>query len=146
MKNILLVIAACLVLAACETTPKGEVRAAAHYKAYVTVINNKPYVYPDPIIVRDKNVNIAWYLDRNARYQFTGDDGIVISGDPTGEFENCKGRGSSGELLDGGYTYRCKNKNDKHGAPEPRLYKYTIRLQPAGGGAPIDLDPMVVND
>ena len=148
MKNTILVVAACVVLGGCQTTPPGGVKrtnpASSDYTAYVTVVNGRPYVYPDAIIVRDKNVHIYWYLDPDARHHFA-DEGIVIV-DRDGEFDNCKS-GQRGEKLDGGLTYRCKDKNNKHNAQNhPRVYKYTIKLQPASGGAPIDLDPMVVND
>ena|SRR5688572_10677779 len=146
MKNTVLLVAACAVLSACETTPK-EVRrtspVSSDVTAYVSVVNGRPYVYPDTIVVRDKNVHIYWYLDSNSGHRFTS-DGIVIA-DHDGEFTNCKS-GAPGSQLDGGLTFRCHDKNNKHHAQNhPRGYKYTIKLQPASG-APVILDPLIMND
>jgi hypothetical protein len=147
MKNTILVVGACIALAGCETPPKDVRRTSAvsgDVTAYVSVVNGMPYVYPEAIVVRDKNVHIYWYLDANSGHRFTR-DGIVIV-DHDGEFEDCKS-GAPGGHLDGGMTYRCKDKNNKHNPQNhPRHYKYSIKLQPAGGGTPIVLDPWVVND
>jgi hypothetical protein len=148
MKNIVCMAAACVVLAGCQITPPGGVKrtrpAYSDYTAYVTVVNGRPYVYPEAIVVRDKNVHIYWYVDVHSGHRFTT-DGIVIV-DHDGEFTDCKS-GAPGGHLDGGMTYRCHDKNNKHDAQNhPRGYKYTIKLEPAGGGTPIILDPWVVND
>jgi hypothetical protein len=148
MKNTILVVAACVVLAGCQTPPPGGGKrtnpASSDYTAYVTVLGGRPVVYPDAIVVRDKNVHIYWYLDANSGHRFTS-DGIVIV-DRDGEFTDCKS-GAPGSHLDGGMTYRCHDKNNKHHSQvHPRGYKYTIKLQPASGGAPIILDPMIMND
>ena len=148
MKNTICVAAACVVLAGCQIPPPGGVKrtspASSDVTAYVTVVNGRPVAYPEPILVRDKNVHIYWYLDVNAGHRFTP-DGIVIV-DPDGEFTDCKS-GAPGSHLDGGMTYRCHDKNNKHHSQtHPRGYKYTIKLQPASGGAPIVLDPIIMND
>jgi hypothetical protein len=149
MKSTVLIAAACAVLAGCTTAPPAGVRrqqpTTDDYTAYVTVVHGKIFVYPEAIVVRKKNVKIYWFLDKDLGYQFTT-DGIVID-DPHGhgEFTNCKSA-QPGEHLDGGYTYRCHDKNDKsHPDNHPRTYKYTIKLQ-GKSGPPIDVDPMVVND
>jgi len=149
MKTTVLIAAACVALMSCATTPPSGARrshpATSDYTAYVTVVNNKIYVYPEAIVVTRKNVHIYWYLDNELGYEFKRDDGIVIE-DRHGEFTNCK-TGNRGDHLDGGYTYRCHDKNNKHDDPQnhPRAYKYTIKLQPKSG-PPIELDPMIVND
>lgn len=147
MKNtsLVLVIAACVVLASC-TTPSSVRRSgtAADYTAYVSVVNGRPVVYPEAILVRTKDAHVYWYLDEHAGYHFA-DDGIVIAYND-GEFEKCKAN-DRGDKLDGGLTFHCKDKNHKHDThSHPRGYKYTIKLQPIKGGAPIDLDPMFMND
>jgi len=148
MKNTILAVAACAVLAGCQTPPPGgATRTSASTNdvtAYVTVVNGRPVAYPDPIPVRDKNVHIYWYMDANSPHRFAS-DGIVIA-DHDGEFTNCKS-GAPGDHLDGGMTYRCHDKNNKHHSQvHPRGYKYTIKLEPVGGGAPLILDPLIMND
>jgi len=148
MKNTILAVAAGAVLAGCQTPPPGgATRTSASTNdvtAYVTVVNGRPVAYPEPILVRDKNVHIYWFLDANSGHRFTT-DGIVIV-DLDGEFTDCKS-GAPGSHLDGGMTYRCHDKNNKHNAQaHPRGYKYTIKLQPVSGGAPIILDPIIMND
>jgi hypothetical protein len=150
MKATVLVAAACVALAGCTITPRsGPLRtygASGDYAAYVTVVKGQIQVYPEAIVVERKNVHIYWYLDRELGYEFA-DDGIVIE-DRHGEFTNCKS-GARGDKRDGGFTYRCHDKNDKHDDPQnhPRAYKYLIRLQiPGKPGSQISVDPMIVND
>jgi len=148
MKNTILAVAAGVALAGCQTPPPGgatrTIPASSDVTAYVGVLHGRPYVYPEVIPVRDKNVHIYWFLDANSGHRFTT-DGIVIV-DTDGEFTDCKS-GAPGSPLDGGMTYRCHDKNNKHHSQvHPRGYKYTIKLQPAGGGAPIILDPLIMND
>jgi len=138
-------------LAACTTMPGGKPGARLLKTApgpddavvYVGVVGGRLVAYPDSVVVQKKNVKIYWYLDAGAGYSFTN-DAIAID-DTRSDFDNCKA-GKQGDVLDNALTYRCHDNNHTKDLTDfPRIYKYRIRVT-RPGGAPLELDPMVVND
>jgi|SRR5688572_8917967 hypothetical protein len=141
MRKAILAVASVVALTACGTTGPTRLGTGNVVFVYVTVKKDGTLAaYPEWVAVRNKNTEIVWRLAADPKYTFT-DEAIVIEDDPLGEFDNCK-TGKPGKKEDDGYSFVCKDNNHKQGDKQPRIYKYTIKVN----GVRDPLDPWVFND
>lgn len=148
MKATVLIAAACVVLTGCPSAPVDpRARECLIEKdTNVRVMDDKYIVVDrDPIVICKKNQKIRWVLDPNQPYRFVA-EGVTVDDGGDNEFDNCRPQGRPGDWEQGGLSFKCHNKNDKHDQGlKPRYYKYTITLQKKGG-TPISVDPHIMND
>ena len=95
--------------------------------------NNKVDCKPDPVPVNGPNVKLKFELATDG-YVFAAQDAIVVT-DGGSEFPDRSKTASDGK------TATLHDKNSARA-----YFKYTVTLQPAGGGQPIVYDPGIQNE
>lgn len=133
LKTALLVVAASAVtLAGCAGLPE---KGAGPRVTKATVENGYVVIDQEPIVIRGKG-KIIWEVTTPG-YEFA----------PNGiEFKNpgppYKNAAEEFRCAREGAIFHCDAAYSQRGA----MYRYTIRVQPVGGGRVIEFDPSVVND
>jgi hypothetical protein len=101
----------------------------------VTVDANQQIVCtPDPLAADGRGVELTFVLKTDG-YVFPTDGTAIVVTNPGTEFPN-----PSRTLPPNNTTAMLFNRNSKAGT-----FKYTATVLPVGGGAPLILDPVIVN-
>ena len=146
-KTVFTAIASAFAVASCASMDAEGLKLKCDEGPYTVGLTGKIItVSRDPIPVVEKNRWICWQLDAaTARTYKFGDEAISID-DRHGEFSNCKSSNKKGDMK-GDTRIACHDKNNKHGEPDVRYYKYTMTIERRDGkGGTRSYDPQIAND
>lgn len=127
----------------CTDADAKSVTCQKSCKVRLTLVNNKPALQDDPIIIarRHTKVHVNWRAPKG--WEFL-DGGVALKGAAPGEFEqwcasdvdndDCKVKKAKGR------RYHCLALNNKAGT-----FAYRVRLRNTDSGEEHEIDPTIVN-